>query len=50
MATVVITVEPKNIQAMLATQFNDFYIGPARSGGFGPMFGPGIFTTDGERW
>ncbi|KAK5265689.1 hypothetical protein LTR99_008827 [Exophiala xenobiotica] len=44
------TTDPKNIQAILATQFNDFEIGEQRRGNFFPMFGNGIFTTDGKAW
>jgi len=44
------TVDPKNIQALLATQFLDFEIGPLRRGNFFPMLGNGIFTSDGKAW
>lgn len=44
------TAEPKNIQALLATQFNDFEIGSQRRGAFFPMLGNGIFTSDGKVW
>lgn len=44
------TVDPKNIQALLATQFNDFEIGPTRRGNFFPLLGNGIFTADGKGW
>lgn len=33
------TSDPKNIQAVLATQFQDFEIGPVRAGNFGPLLG-----------
>ena len=45
-----VTIDPKNIQAVLATQFNDFEIGAARRGNFFPMLGNGIFTSDGKSW
>jgi hypothetical protein len=45
-----VTTDPKNIQAILATQFNDFEIGPVRRGNFFPMLGNGIFTADGKNW
>jgi hypothetical protein len=45
-----VTTDPKNIQAVLATQFNDFELGPIRRSNFFPMFGNGIFTTDGKAW
>ena len=44
------TVDPKVIQAVLATQFNDFELGPIRAGSMGPLFGNGIFTSDGKGW
>ena len=45
-----VTVEPENIKALLATQFSDFEIGPQRRGNFFPAFGNGIFTSDGKAW
>lgn len=42
--TMIFTAEPKNIQAVLATQFNDFQLGPMRKGFMGPMVGDGIFV------
>jgi hypothetical protein len=45
-----VTADPKNVQALLATQVNDFDLGPARHGSFAPFIGKGIFTTDGEEW
>jgi len=47
---VLMTVDPKNIQAILATQFNDFELGPVRRGAMWPLFGNGIFTADGKGW
>lgn len=44
------TADEKNIQAMLATQFNDFDLGPVRRGNFFPLLGNGIFTQDGKAW
>lgn len=44
------TTNPRNIQAILATQFQDFEIGPNRRLSFAPMLGVGIFTADGEKW
>jgi hypothetical protein len=44
------TTNPRNIQAILATQFQDFEIGPNRRHNFAPMLGVGIFTADGEKW
>lgn len=45
----VFTVEPENIKAVLATQFNDFGLG-LRPKSFGPVLGDGIFTLDGTGW
>lgn len=44
------TADEKNIQAMLATQFADFDLGPMRRGNFWPLLGNGIFTQDGAGW
>lgn len=44
------TFEPKNIQALLATQFSDFALGDLRRQAFFPLLGNGIFTTDGKAW
>ena len=44
------TVDPKNIQALLATQFNDFCLGHTRRNNFFPLLGNGIFTSDGRSW
>lgn len=45
-----ITADPKNVQAILATQFKDFELGPFRRNLFGPVIGHGIFTSDGKEW
>jgi len=45
-----VTVDPKNIQAVLATQFHDFSLGQTRRGNFFPLLGNGIFTNDGKAW
>lgn len=39
------TSDPKNIQALLATQFKDFGLGSARISNFGPLMGDGIVST-----
>lgn len=44
------TMEPKNIQAMLATQFSDFSLGKSREISLRPMLGRGIFTANGPYW
>jgi cytochrome P450 len=38
------TVEPKNIQAILATQFKDYGLGKRRNGNFAPLLGHGIVS------
>lgn len=43
------TIEPENIKAMLATQFSDFGLG-SRHEHFFPFLGDGIFTLDGHGW
>ncbi|RCK66130.1 hypothetical protein Cantr_01832 [Candida viswanathii] len=43
------TLEPENIKAILATQFNDFSLG-TRHSHFAPLLGDGIFTLDGAGW
>ncbi|THC92955.1 hypothetical protein EYZ11_007573 [Aspergillus tanneri] len=45
-----VTNDPKNVQAILATQFNDFELGPVRKGSVAPFLGTGIFSTDGKEW
>lgn len=47
---IIVTHDPKNVQAVLATQFRDFEIGPQRRSNFFPMLGIGIFTADGKDW
>jgi cytochrome P450 len=47
--TVILTVEPDNLKAMLATQFSDFGLG-LRHEQFYPLLGDGIFTLDGAGW
>lgn len=46
----VVTADPKIIQAILATQFQDFGLGPRRRGNFFALLGSGIFTEDGAAW
>lgn len=45
----VITRDPENIKAILATQFHDFCLGKRRPQ-FAPLLGDGIFTLDGVGW
>ncbi|KUJ09796.1 putative cytochrome P450 [Mollisia scopiformis] len=44
------TSEPENVKALLATQFKDFALPSRRKAALGPIFGHGIFTTDGAAW
>ncbi|KAL1633751.1 hypothetical protein SLS58_010940 [Diplodia intermedia] len=44
------TCEPRNIQAILATQFKDFELGLRRTGNFHPLLGDGIFASNGKKW
>ncbi len=50
MRGVYMTADPRNVQALLATQFADFEIGERRRGNFGPLLGDGIFLQDGRAW
>ena len=45
----IVTNDPENIQAVLATKFHDFQLG-SRLKFFGPLLGRGIFTSDGHDW
>lgn len=42
--TVVDTRDPENIKAILATQFDQYYLGKGREDSFNPFLGQGIFT------
>lgn len=44
------TVEPDNVKAMLTTNFKDWHLPDRRKATFAPLFGHGIFTTDGPAW
>ncbi|KAI5965400.1 uncharacterized protein KGF55_001621 [Candida pseudojiufengensis] len=46
---IIFTIDPENIKAVLATQFNDFSLG-TRHAHFAPLLGDGIFTLDGNGW
>ncbi|KAF2848226.1 cytochrome P-450 [Plenodomus tracheiphilus IPT5] len=45
-----ITAEPRNVQALLATQFDDFIMGTARRTNLKTVLGRSIFAVDGEAW
>lgn len=46
----VMTIDPENLKAMMATNFKDFNLADNRKATFIPLFGRGIFTTDGPAW
>ncbi|KAE8421429.1 cytochrome P450 alkane hydroxylase [Aspergillus pseudocaelatus] len=47
--SIICTIEPTNVKAILATKFADFGLG-CRHEQFSPFLGNGIFTLDGEAW
>ncbi|CAK9436894.1 uncharacterized protein LODBEIA_P14160 [Lodderomyces beijingensis] len=46
---VIVTIDPENLKAILATQFNDFSLGQ-RNLQLKPLLGNGVFTLDNEGW
>ncbi|KAF2493894.1 cytochrome P450 alkane hydroxylase-like protein [Lophium mytilinum] len=46
----VFTIDPVNIKTILATKFEDFKLSTIRVDAMVPIFGHGIFTTDGKAW
>lgn len=44
------TVETENIKTILTTNFKDFQLSAMRKEAMKPIFGHGIFTTDGKEW
>jgi cytochrome P450 len=44
------TIESRNIQAILATNFKDYCLGDHRVEAFHALLGDGIFTLDGKGW
>ena len=46
----ILTAEPQNIQAIAATKFNDFGVGPRRGDIGAPFLDRGVFTEDGDVW
>ncbi|PQE18082.1 cytochrome P450 alkane hydroxylase protein [Rutstroemia sp. NJR-2017a BVV2] len=44
------TIEPENIKTVLSVRFKDFEFSPRRVNALAPIFGKGIFTTDGKEW
>lgn len=49
-ASQIVTVDPANVQHVLATSFNDFVKGVKFRDMFDLFLGQGIFTTDGDQW
>jgi cytochrome P450 len=45
-----ITAEPRNVQALLATQFDEFIMGSARRTNLKTVLGRSIFAVDGKAW
>ena len=50
MTDIITTIEPKNVQTMLALKFDDWKLPPRRKTIFETFGGRGIFTTDGPQW
>ncbi|KAF7712560.1 Uncharacterized protein PECH_005067 [Penicillium ucsense] len=46
----VFTIEPRNVQTILALKFKDFELGYYRNKAMRPLLGYGIFSTDGSKW
>lgn len=44
------TIDARNVQAILATNFKDWVTGPRRREQFGAVLGNGIFNSDGSEW
>jgi cytochrome P450 len=44
------TIDARNVQFVLATEFEKFGVGPGRLKGSLPMVGRGVINTDGEVW
>ena len=46
----IFTIEPKNLQAVFATDFESWGVEPVRLFFFEPLLGKGVITTDGPLW
>ncbi|KAK7038469.1 cytochrome P450 [Favolaschia claudopus] len=46
----IVTTEPENIKAMLATEFATFEKGPIFRNSVAPLLGSGVFASDGDMW
>jgi cytochrome P450 len=44
------TIDPDNVKAILSTDFHSWKIGDLRASAFQPLFGQGIFASNGQRW
>lgn len=49
-STMIETIDPENVKAVLATNFKDWEIGETRHRAFMPVLGRNIFTSDGAFW
>ncbi|KAI9744551.1 MAG: hypothetical protein M1818_002080 [Claussenomyces sp. TS43310] len=49
-STAIVTIEPENVKAIMATQFNDFELSDQRIRAFEPLTGQGIFSSNGAVW
>lgn len=47
---IILTADPENIKAILATQFTDYGKGEPFHQEWKPFLGDSIFATDGEKW
>ena len=47
---ILVTSDPDNLKAILATSFDDFEKGPRLRAAFAPLMGNGIFGADGKDW
>jgi len=46
----ILTIDPENLKAMLSERFHDFGLGNTRKLSLRPLFGGGIFNSDGSTW
>lgn len=46
----IMTIDPENLKAVLATNFKDWNLPDQRKSAFIPLLGHGIFTSDGPAW
>ena len=46
----ILTIDPENLKAMLSERFHDFGLGNTRKLSLRPLFGGGIFNSDGSMW